>query len=51
MQSEGHRENILAPAVRHMGVGFATRADTQLRWYWVEVFAAGEQRVPTPACG
>ena len=51
MQSPGHRENILLTTVRHVGFGYAYRADTPLHYYWVTVFAdTDDPPVPTPGC-
>lgn len=51
MASPAHRENVLLPSVRHMGVGYAYRADTPLHTYWVTVFGDTEAAdVPTPTC-
>lgn len=38
MASPGHRENLLDPEARHVGVGYAYRTDTRLHHYWVTVF-------------
>jgi uncharacterized protein YkwD len=48
MESAGHRENLLARDVQHVGVGYAYRGDTRLRHYWVMVFADTEERVVPP---
>ena len=48
MESPGHRDNLLAGDVEHVGVGYAYRADTRLRHYWVMVFADTEERVVPP---
>jgi uncharacterized protein YkwD len=37
MNSPGHRQNILNPAFRELGLGRATGSG---RLYWVQVFAA-----------
>jgi uncharacterized protein YkwD len=48
MDSPGHRDNLLAGDVRHVGIGYAYRSDTRLRHYWVMVFGDSEERVVTP---
>jgi uncharacterized protein YkwD len=48
MESPGHRDNLLAGDVQHVGVGYAYRGDTRLRHYWVMVFADTEERVVPP---
>jgi uncharacterized protein YkwD len=48
LESPGHRDNLLARDVEHVGVGYAYRADTRLRHYWVMVFADTEERVVPP---
>jgi uncharacterized protein YkwD len=42
MESAGHRKNILDPAFRAIGAGFA-QGDTELRFYYTQVF--GERNV------
>lgn len=37
MNSQGHRENILNPAFRELGVGYST-ADSGYGHYWVQLF-------------
>jgi uncharacterized protein YkwD len=49
MSSPGHRSNILDPAVRHIGVGYAFRTDTQLHSYWVQVFGQTKGATATAA--
>ena len=52
MESPGHRDNLLAGDVRHVGIGYAYRADTRLRHYWVMVLADSEEPgVPPRRCG
>lgn len=38
MDSEGHRENILNPAFRELGVGYAYSENTMYKHYWVQLF-------------
>ena len=38
MNSEGHRENILNPAFREMGVGYAYEDYSTYHHYWVQLF-------------
>jgi uncharacterized protein YkwD len=40
MQSDGHRANILNPAFRDIGVGYAYGASSTYKHYWTQVFAA-----------
>jgi uncharacterized protein YkwD len=52
MQSPGHRENIVDPEVRHVGIGYSFRLDTVLQHYWVTVFGnTTGPREPPGACG
>jgi uncharacterized protein YkwD len=39
MQSSGHRQNLLAPEARDLGVAAATRRDGQCRIFWTALFA------------
>ena len=38
MDSEGHRENILNPAFRELGVGYAYEDYSTYHHYWVQLF-------------
>lgn len=38
MKSKGHRENILNPKFKFLGVGYYFKKDTQYDHYWVEDF-------------
>ncbi|NDJ54762.1 MAG: CAP domain-containing protein, partial [Chloroflexi bacterium] len=38
MESEGHRENIMNPAFREMGVGLIEAADSAYGSYWTQTF-------------
>lgn len=38
MNSEGHRENILNPAFRELGVGYAYKDYSTYHHYWVQLF-------------
>lgn len=38
MNSDGHRENILNPAFREMGVGYAYEDYSTYHHYWVQLF-------------
>ncbi|HHX63482.1 MAG TPA: CAP domain-containing protein [Chloroflexi bacterium] len=40
MQSEGHRQNILNPDFKHIGVGHAHNASSDYKHYWTQVFGA-----------
>jgi uncharacterized protein YkwD len=52
LASPGHRENLLDPQVRHVGVGYAYRTDTRMHYYWVMVFGDTEGVRATPDhCG
>jgi hypothetical protein len=52
MGSPGHRQNILDPVARHIGVGFAVDASSTYRRYWTNDFgmSAGAPQGPPPAC-
>jgi uncharacterized protein YkwD len=51
MTSPGHRANILAADVQHVGIGYAYRTDTTMHHYWVMVFGATEGiRATPPEC-
>jgi uncharacterized protein YkwD len=43
MQSSGHRDNLLSEQARDIGVGLATRHDSDCQIFWTAVFA-DEQR-------
>ena len=38
MNSQGHRENILNPAFRELGVGYAYENNSLYHHYWVQLF-------------
>ena len=38
MSSDGHRENILNPAFRELGVGYAYEDYSTYHHYWVQLF-------------
>lgn len=38
MNSDGHRKNILNPAFRELGVGYAYDENSDYRHYWVQLF-------------
>ena len=38
MNSQGHRENILNPAFRELGVGYAYESNSMYHHYWVQLF-------------
>lgn len=38
MNSDGHRKNILNPAFRELGVGYAYEDNSTYRHYWVQLF-------------
>ncbi|MBR4152939.1 MAG: CAP domain-containing protein [Selenomonadaceae bacterium] len=38
MDSQGHRENILNPAFKELGVGYAYEDYSDYRHYWVQLF-------------
>ena len=38
MNSEGHRENILNPAFREIGIGYFYSDSSEYHYYWVQLF-------------
>ncbi|HUE75351.1 MAG TPA: CAP domain-containing protein, partial [Chloroflexota bacterium] len=38
LNSSGHRENIMSPHVREMGVAYVYRSDSPYGHYWVQLF-------------
>lgn len=40
MNSPGHRQNILNPAFRYLGVGYAYVPNSEYNNYWIQIFAA-----------
>jgi uncharacterized protein YkwD len=46
--TRGHREQILSPNAKEVGLAVAYGAQTQYRYYWVAVFAAGGGRPCSP---
>ena len=38
MNSQGHRENILSPDFRELGVGYAYDENSDYQHYWVQLF-------------
>ena len=40
MNSQGHRENILTPNFKHLGVGYVTK-NSGYFWYWSQMFIGG----------
>ena len=38
MNSDGHRENILNPEYREMGIGYVYSEDSHYNHYWVQLF-------------
>ena len=49
LASPTHRKNILAPQVRETGVGFAYKAGSTYKYYWVEEFGARPAAPPPVA--
>ena len=39
MNSPGHRQNILNPDFRYLGVGYAYVSDSQYNNYWIQIFS------------
>lgn len=38
MNSKGHRDNILNPKFREIGIGYSFKHDSKYRWYWTQIF-------------
>ncbi len=38
MESQGHYENIMNPAFKHLGIGYFEIPDDTYRYYWVQIF-------------
>ena len=38
MNSQGHRENILNPNFRELGVGYAYDSNSEYKHYWIQLF-------------
>jgi uncharacterized protein YkwD len=39
MNSSGHRQNILNPKFRYIGVGYAYVPNSQYNNYWIQIFS------------
>ena len=38
MESTGHRENILRPQFKKIGIGYYYKTNTEYTHYWVQMF-------------